>query len=155
MFNVRLLFFFVVMLLASISFADESAQENTIAQSTGLKISKEAIASLAMQLSEEKFEFLEKQIIGKEFSSVDLSLLFAQEDLNFSMEERDGIKRSLDLYSEMLKKITTVAPLVSSINDVKLKRDKLKQSLEALMKEEKEAALTEIDVLKVQVQKRR
>ena len=42
--------------------------------------------------------------------------------------------------------------LVSSINEVELKRDKLKKSLEALMKEEKDAALTEIDVLKVQVQ---
>ena len=111
MFNVRLLLLVIIMMAASMSFADQSTKENTIAPASGLKISKEAMASLAMQLSEEQFEFLEKQIVGKEFSSVDLSLLADQESLNFSMEERDNINRSLDLYSEMLKNIKTVAPL--------------------------------------------
>lgn len=68
------LFFFCLMFLmfpaSSLCFAEEPAETAPSTQKTKLTISKEAISSLETHLSEKKFSFLKKEIIGNEFFPV-------------------------------------------------------------------------------------
>ncbi|MCI5209267.1 MAG: hypothetical protein D3910_10840, partial [Candidatus Electrothrix sp. ATG2] len=139
----------------SVGFSEEASDTPRPAQGPELKISKNAVASLENQLPEEKFHFIEQQLIDKEMGEVNFSLLLEQKDLSFNMEELTNIQQALELYFEMLDKIKTAAPAIFSLHELLLEKKKLKESLDSLMTDEKEAALAKIDQLQEQQDKQR
>ncbi|MCI5143761.1 MAG: hypothetical protein D3909_18965, partial [Candidatus Electrothrix sp. ATG1] len=154
--KINLLFIFIFFVLpTSVGFSEEASDTPRPAQGPELKISKNAVASLENQLPEEKFHFIEQQLIDKEMGEVNFSLLLEQKDLSFNMEELTNIQQALELYFEMLDKIKTAAPAIFSLHELLLEKKKLEESLDSLMTDEKEAALAKIDQLQEQQDKQR
>ena len=141
---------------------EESAATMVTAQPHELKVSEEAIASLAQQLPEDKFNLLKDTLLGKPFAQLDLSLLTkpaagektegTEESVHFSAEEVEKIRQSLDLYFGMLANIQKVVPLLKSLHEFNIKIKSMEDSLGNLMKGEKDAAEKEISVLKKQLE---
>ena len=151
-------FFLCLMFLAvpvpSLCSAEEPAEAAPTAQKTKLTVSKEALSSLEMHLPEEKFNFLEEKIIGKEFDRMDFSLFSEQDELHFTADEIKQTRLSLELYFEMLRKIRAAVPSVYSINKVERKLDEMQGNLGSLMKEEQEEVAGRIDELKAELKEK-
>lgn len=155
---------FLLCFVSTLSFAldedeeQEKAEEvaETIAKATQnktLKISEEAISSLAAQLSEEEFGVVKGKLLKLEYTEAKLAVALEELiKLDFSDEDIVYIKNTLSLYYSMLDKINQVAPLIYASNELKERIATLEKSLETLLKKEQGEVLEEIEELKEQRQ---
>ncbi len=128
------------------------------AEENALKVSREAIASLEGQLSEEQFTLVKNKLVGQPFEQLDFSALreatITPEEEGatpialFEPETLHKVQNSLELYFDMLGKIEQVVPLLISIDEDREQIKKLEESLDSLMKEEQETTQQEIEELK-------
>lgn len=149
-----LLFIFV----NPICFAEDKASiENIYNQDVNLKITEEAITSLAAQLSKEQFDLVKDKVVGQAFSQLDLSVLSNRGRDHktpklFTKKETEKVHHSLKLYFDILSRINKVAPLIDVFNKAKIKQRELEDTLDDLMKDEKVSTEKELANLKVEIQ---
>ncbi|MBE9562490.1 MAG: hypothetical protein IMF12_06470, partial [Proteobacteria bacterium] len=136
------------------SFSEEDNRDSlkNITQKKVFKISAETIVSLEVYLSKEKFDLLKTQIIDKEFSQQTLDLVDKLSQSNFTDEEIQYVRQSIQFYFEILEKINVIAPLVYSLHEIKQKIEKIEDALDSLMEDEKIIALEKIKQLETQLE---
>jgi len=149
MFKIRYLLFTFLIFINAVGFTEESEE------SIVLKVSDEAIASLKNQLPEEQFEFLENEIVGKEYATLDLLALLAKkpepkpklEQVPVSPIEVDSETES---ESESQPESDSAESVEKSSDAEQIEEPKFEQAEEAAETEEDKVYFTEEDIAKIQ-----